>query len=109
MDNALHTTIDVPEKEEDIALDITPVVPTKKKIIKKKFIENTNNDLLVTKETTSAHEQNTDVPINNKKLSRYHAFIKAYLADHSEIVWNKRMQAANEAWKIEKIKLDNST
>ena len=77
--------------------DPTPMVPVveKKKLVKKVTV------------SEAAHGQSKIQAIeptdnSNKKLSKYHAFIKEYLANHSEIVWNKRMQAANEAWKEEK-------
>jgi len=39
-----------------------------------------------------------EVPVP-KKLSAYHMFIKAFLAEHNDIPWNLRMKAANAAWK----------
>ncbi len=38
-----------------------------------------------------------------KKLSKYHTFIKEFLAENSHIPWNERMKAANEAWKQQKL------
>ena len=39
---------------------------------------------------------------NDKKLSDYHIFIKEFLSKNNNIVWNKRMKAANESWKNSK-------
>lgn len=72
-----------------------PEIAPKKKTIKK--LPSTPEPETV---PVPENKKKTDeAPTAEKKLSKYHAFIKEYLAQHSEIVWNKRMQAANEAWK----------
>lgn len=38
----------------------------------------------------------------DKKLSEYHTFIRNFLSQNSDIVWNERMKEANTAWKIAK-------
>lgn len=40
--------------------------------------------------------------LEEKKLSDYHTFIRNFLSQNSDIVWNERMKAANASWKATK-------
>lgn len=84
-----------------------------KKIIIKKQIEPTaetieNNESSLKKiviKPKKIDDNISDVKEPEKKLSKYHTFIKEFLGLNSHIPWNERMKAANEAWKNEAAKL----
>ncbi len=85
------------EKEEKPD-EVEDAKPVKKIIIKKSDPSNSENKLKIVKKTKTEEEIKEPV----KKLSKYHTFIKEFLAENSHIPWNERMKAANEAWKLAK-------
>lgn len=108
------------ESEKDKIPFVIPfVIPVVKKILIKKtkpipsheeddkdITQNVNQNVTLKKITLKpkSSEPPEKEPGNSseKKLSKYHTFIKEFLAEHSDILWNERMKAANEAWKIHK-------
>lgn len=86
------------EKEEKQEVEENKPSPIKKIIVKKNIEPtSTENKLKIVKKVKT---EETKEP--TKKLSKYHTFIKEFLAENSHIPWNERMKAANEAWKIAK-------
>jgi len=83
---------------------------------KKIIINNENNNIPVEPPNNEKQESAPKKKIiklkekeidDNKKLSDYHTFIRDFLSKNSSIVWNERMKAANEAWKVEKNKINS--
>lgn len=100
-------------KVKDIISCIDDVKPSlvveqkmKLKIVKKELITNVSGSHDLQNETIKKIIKKKDDGVHpniqkdepTKKISPYHTFIKMFLQEHSEIVWNERMKAANDAW-----------
>lgn len=100
----------------DIIIDNQPII----KIIKKKgrppkikpveIVESeSEEEIIIKKKIIKLKEKppnivienkiESDLELENKKLSDYHIFISDFLSKNNDIVWNERMKAANESWK----------
>lgn len=92
----INIIVPIIEKKKEIEIIEEPIIKKKGRPIKIKIEvkeEKVNKKIIKFKEI--------QVP-DEKKLSEYHTFIRNFLSQNSDIVWNERMKAANAAWKVVK-------